>query len=115
MALYANMEQFFPWCSYVPKRKKTFLVEPVSRIKLVCSLKHLSCKQFHKIVKGDSTFLRNLRYLQNIHGLSRLSKEFALCVLSETTVYTGRFTSILKTNQQAYLLFDLLSVDNALK
>jgi len=50
------------------KERETFLVEPVSSLTLVCNLKHLSCKQFHKIVKGDSTFLRNLRNLQNIHG-----------------------------------------------
>ena len=56
------------------KKRETFLVEPVSSLKLVCSLKHLSCKQFHKIVKGDSTFWRSLRNLQNIHGLNRLSK-----------------------------------------
>jgi len=37
-------------------------------------LKHLLYKQFHKIVKGDSTFLGNLRNLQNIIGLNRLSK-----------------------------------------
>jgi len=37
------------------KVRETFLVEPVSSLKLVCNLKHLSCKQFHKIVKGDST------------------------------------------------------------
>jgi len=34
-----------------------FLVEPVSSVlMLVCNLKHLSCKQFYDIVKGDSTF-----------------------------------------------------------
>jgi len=57
--------------------RESFLVEPVPSLKLVCNLKHLkhlSCKQFHKIVKGDSTFLGNLRNLQNIHGLNRLSK-----------------------------------------
>jgi len=53
------------------KERKIFVVEPVFNLKLVCNLKHISCKQFHKIVKGDSTFLRNL---QNIHGLNRLSK-----------------------------------------
>jgi len=56
------------------KEREMFLVEPVSSIKLVWNLKHLSCKQFHKIVKGDSTFLGNLRNLQNTHGLNRLSK-----------------------------------------
>ena len=53
---------------------ETFLVEPVSSLKLVCNLKHLSRKQFHKIIKGDSTFLGDLRNLQNSHGLNRLSK-----------------------------------------
>jgi len=38
------------------KEREIFLAEPVSSLKLVCNLKHLSCKQFHKIVKGDSTF-----------------------------------------------------------
>jgi len=57
---------------------ETFLVEPVSSLKLVCNLKHLSRKQFHKIIKGDSTFLGDLRNLQNIHGLNRLSKQ-GLC------------------------------------
>jgi len=38
------------------KKKEIFLAEPVSSLKLVCNLKHHSCKQFHKIVKGDSTF-----------------------------------------------------------
>jgi len=57
------------------KQREIFLVEPVSRLlKLVCTLKHLSCKQFHIIVKGDSTFLRNLKKLQNIHELTRTSK-----------------------------------------
>jgi len=36
--------------------------------------KHLSCKQFQNIVKGDSTFLRSLRNLQNIHGVNRTSR-----------------------------------------
>ena len=66
------------------KEKESFLVEPVSSTKLVCNLKHLPCKQFHKIVKSDSTFIGNLRYLQNIHKLNRLSKNFALYVLNET-------------------------------
>jgi len=56
------------------KERETFLVEPVSGLKLVCNLKHRSCKQFHKIVKGESTFLGNLRNLQNIHELNKLSK-----------------------------------------
>jgi len=29
------------------KERKTFLVEPVSSVKVVVNLKHLSCKQFH--------------------------------------------------------------------
>jgi len=74
MAFYANMERFFVLCSHNQKEKETFQVEPVSIIKLVCNLKHLSCKQFHKIVKGDSTFLGKLRNLQNNYGLNRLSK-----------------------------------------
>jgi len=45
-----------------------------SSLKLVCNLKHISCKQLHKIVKGNFTFLGNLRNLPNIHGLKRLSK-----------------------------------------
>jgi len=45
------------------KERDTFLVEPVSSLKLVCNLKHLSCKQFHKSVKDHSTFLTNLRNL----------------------------------------------------
>jgi len=53
------------------KERETFLVEPASSLKLVCNLKHLSCKQFHKIVKGDFTFSGNLRNLQNIHGVNR--------------------------------------------
>jgi len=56
------------------KERETFLVEPVSSLKLVCNLKHLSRKQFHKIIKGDFTFLGNLRNLQNIHEINRLSK-----------------------------------------
>jgi len=53
------------------KERETFLVEPVSSLKLVCNLKHLSRKQFHKIIKGDFTFLGNLRNLQNIHEINR--------------------------------------------
>jgi len=56
------------------KERETFPVEPVSSLKLVCNLKHLSRKQFHKIVKDHSIFLGNLRYVQNIHALNRLSK-----------------------------------------
>jgi len=39
MALYGNMERFFPSCSH--KQKETSLAEPVPSIKLVCNLKHL--------------------------------------------------------------------------
>jgi len=53
-------------------------------------MKHLSCKQLHNIVnKGNTTSLRNLRKLQNIHGLNKLSKpghvdkDFVLYVLNE--------------------------------
>jgi len=74
MALYANVERFFLDAIKNQKERETFLGEPVSSLKLVCNLKHLSCKHFHKIVKGDSAFLGNLRNLQNIHGLNRLSK-----------------------------------------
>jgi len=59
------------------KEREIYLVEPVSSLlKLVCNLKHLSCEQFHNIVKGNSAFLRNVRKLklQNIHGLTRKSK-----------------------------------------
>ena len=74
MILYANMERFFSLMQ-PQTEKEIFLVEPVSSLlKLVCNLKNLSCKQFHKAVKGDSTFLGNLRNLQNINGLNRLSK-----------------------------------------
>jgi len=45
-------------------KENFFLVQPVSSLlKLLCTLKHLSGKQFHNIVKGDSTFLRTLRKL----------------------------------------------------
>jgi len=57
------------------KERETFLVEPVSSLKLVCNLNDLSCNQFHKNVKGDSAVLRNLRNLQNIQGLNRSSKQ----------------------------------------
>ena len=57
------------------KEREIFLVKPVfSPLKLVYNLKHLSCKQFHNIVKGDCTLLRNLRKLQNIHELNRTSE-----------------------------------------
>jgi len=46
------------------QKGETFLAEPVSSLKLVYNLKHLSRKQFHKIVKDESIFLGNLRYLQ---------------------------------------------------
>jgi len=74
MSVYANVERFFRDAATNKKEREIFLVEPVSSLKLVCNLKNISCKQFHKIVKGDSTFLGNLRNLQNIHGLNRLSK-----------------------------------------
>ena len=82
------------------KERETFLVESVSSLKLVGNLKHLSCKQFHTIVKGDSTFLGNLRNRKNIHGLNRLSKQgFWFVCFEWNIVYTGRYTSMLKTNQ----------------
>jgi len=65
---------FFVDAATNQKGIETFLVEPVSSTKLMCNLKYLSCEQFHEFVKGDSTFLGNLRNLQNIHGLNRLSK-----------------------------------------
>jgi len=71
MALYANMERFFLDAATNQKERETFLVEPVSSLKLVCQSKHLLCKQFHKIVKDDSTFLGNFRNLQIINGLNR--------------------------------------------
>jgi len=58
----------------ISDRNKSFPVEPVPSLKLVCNLKHLSCEQFHQIIKGDSTLLGTSRNLQNIHGLNRLSK-----------------------------------------
>jgi len=66
---------FFLDAATSQEKRETFQVEPVSGLlKLMCNLKHLSRKPFHKIVKGDSTFLGNLRNLQNIHGINRLSK-----------------------------------------
>ena len=56
------------------KERETFMVELVSSLKLMYNLKHLSCKQFHEIVKGDSTFLGAVRNLQNIHGRNGLGK-----------------------------------------
>jgi len=39
------------------KEREIFLTEPVSTLlKLVSNLKHLSCNQFHNIVRGDFTF-----------------------------------------------------------
>ena len=64
---------FFRDAATIQKERETFLVEPVSSLKLVCNLKYLSCKHFHKIAKDESTF-RNSRNLQNIHGLNRLSE-----------------------------------------
>jgi len=69
-----NMERFFSWCRHKPKRKTNLSGWTSFYIKLVWNLKHLSCKQFQKTVKGDSTFLGNLRNLQNTHGLNWLSK-----------------------------------------
>jgi len=75
VAICADVERFFLDAPTNQEERETFLAEPVSGlVKLVCNLKHLSRKQFHKIVKGDSTFLGNLRNLQNIHELNRLSK-----------------------------------------
>jgi len=65
---------FFLDAATKQKERETFVVESVSSLKLVSNFKHLSCNQFHKTVKGDSTFLGNLRNLQNIHGLNGLSK-----------------------------------------
>jgi len=66
---------FFVDASTSQKAKEIFLIELVSSLsKLVCNLKHISCKQFRNIIKGYSTFLRNLKKLQNIHGLIRTSK-----------------------------------------
>jgi len=74
MALYANVERFFFDAATNLKEREIFLVEPVFSLKLACNLKHLSCKQFHNIVKGDSTFYRNVSKLQNTRGLNRTSK-----------------------------------------
>jgi len=95
--------------------RETFLVEPVSSPKMVCNLRHLSWKQIHRIVKCDSALIGNLRNLQNIHDQNKWSKwDFVPC-FEWNIVYTGHFTSMLKANQYAYMLFDLLSVDNRLK
>jgi len=50
------MERFFLDAAASQKERETFLVEPLSSLKLVCNLKHLPCKQFHESVKGDSIF-----------------------------------------------------------
>jgi len=71
MAFHANTERYFPWCSRKPKLSGW---TSFYSLKLVCNLKHFSCKQLHKFVKGDSAFLGNLRNLQNIKGLHRSSK-----------------------------------------
>jgi len=74
-ALYANVERFFLDAATNLKERDIALVGSFSsQLKLVCNFKHLTCKQFHNIVKGDSTFLRNLRKPQNIHGRNRTSK-----------------------------------------
>jgi len=100
MTLYANVKRFFLDAATNQNERESFVVEPVSGLKLVYNLKYLSGKQFHKIVTGNSAFLGNLRNLQNIHGLSRLSKYwFCFMCFEWKIVYTGRFTSMLKTNQ----------------
>jgi len=54
--------------------------------------------------------------LQNIHGLNRTCKyEYSFVCFDENIVHTGRLISMLKTHQQAWLLHDLLSVDNTLR
>jgi len=69
-------KDFFLDASTYLKEREISLVEPVSTLlKLVCNIKHVLCKQFHNILKGDSTFQRNLTKLQNINGLNRTSKE----------------------------------------
>jgi len=65
---------FFHDAATNQKERDAFLVEPVASLKLVCNSKHISCKQFHTIVKGDATLLANSRNLENIHGLNWLSK-----------------------------------------
>jgi len=57
------------------KKDSFFWLNQFSLLKLVCNLKHLSCKQFHNIDKGTSAFLRTLRKLQNVHGPNRTSKK----------------------------------------
>jgi len=66
-------KDFFRDSATNQKERETFMVELVSSLKLMCNLKHLSCKQVHKIVKSDSTFLGAVRNLQNIHGLNMLN------------------------------------------
>ena len=73
MAIYAYVERFF--LDAAAKKDNFFLVQPVSSLlKLLCTLKHLSGKQSHNIVKGDSTFLRTLRKLAKYSGANRTSK-----------------------------------------
>ena len=48
MALYADI--FFADAATNLQEREIFLVEPVSSLKLVCNLKHLSRKQFHNTV-----------------------------------------------------------------
>jgi len=45
--------------SQTKKKENSSRLNQLLSLKLVCNLKHLSCKQFHKIVKGDFTFLGN--------------------------------------------------------
>jgi len=61
--LFMLWNNFFLDAATYQKERETILVEPVSSLKIVFNLKHLSCKQFHRSVKGDSTFLRNSRNL----------------------------------------------------
>jgi len=53
----AMLNNFFLDAATNLKQREMFLIEAVSTLlKLVCNLKHFSCKQFHNIVKGDFTF-----------------------------------------------------------
>jgi len=48
MALYPTWNDFFFDAATKLKEREIYLVKPVSSLlKLVCNLKHLSCKQFH--------------------------------------------------------------------
>jgi len=47
--------------------------------------------------------------------LGQVNKDFALCVLCETSSTLDILLSMLKTHHYAKMLFDLLSVDNTLK